>query len=98
MLQTSNLAVLLIFPALSISAIHEVLGIKFKGAGQVFLSCKRPIKDILSLVRSKHSFNDLRFSWLGWIGFHVSCMAFFMVPRELDFGAFTFSTRHAFLE
>ena len=31
MLQTSNLAVLLIFPALSISAIHEVLGIKFKG-------------------------------------------------------------------
>ena len=31
MLQTSNLAVLLIFPALSVSGIHEVLGIKCKG-------------------------------------------------------------------
>ena len=31
MLQTSNLAVLLIFPALSVSGIQEVPGIKFKG-------------------------------------------------------------------
>ena len=43
MLQTSNLAVILIFPALSISAIHKVLGIKFKGGtGHVtHLGCKR---------------------------------------------------------
>ena len=43
MLQTSNMAVPLRFPALSIPGVHTVPGIKFKGGRYVTLCCKRPI-------------------------------------------------------
>ena len=47
MLQTSNLAVLLIlFPALSVFSIHNVLGI-LKMVGHVTLSCKMLIRFVL---------------------------------------------------